>query len=644
MVRPRSGKPCFLALESLERRDCPAVVAVFGGGTIAEGGDSTVLTVRLSAPAAKPVQVGYIIGGDGATPADYRLVIGTRILSAPSGTIEFRPGETQKQVRVSAVDDAAREGNESFRFALFRPAGCTIDAVNARADVTVRDNDDYTAALVPQGPSRVDEGAAAPFVIQLTKPATRAETFYVSTQDGTATTADYRPLRDMPVTILAGQQRSQPFSLNTVTDSNNTETDEYFLVTARARSADMPAIESVGVTIRGTGPAPISVVVTNPSIVEGNTGTSACTFTVTLSAPALDPIVVQYRTVDGTATGGVDYVAASGSLTFSRGQISKTVTVNVIGDTNVEENETFRLLATASSGGASVSATGISTIQNDDSGFEITLVFVDTALGIVPPQVRRIAEEAAARWSRIIVGDLPDVPAGGTVIDDLRMTIQWGVLGNAQNGAAGPLANARPTAFRDNGQGIPYAGETGLNPFYTTWNTEAQRLQVLDTITHEMGHALGYTPGAQVYARWIDRQKSLFIGPNALNEYRAIFVQPNAPGVPLDATTAHWSEEVFDAELMSPIAESGREYISRVTIGALQDMGYSVNYAAAEPYVRPAGRVPSSFSASVVPRDGRWMRTYAFSSLIWPQNDVAYRDSVVGERSARGPRAQSRLS
>jgi hypothetical protein len=95
---------------------------------------------------------------------------------------------------------------------------------------------------------------------------------------------------------------------------------------------------------------------------------------------------------------------------------------------------------------------------------------------------------------------------------------------------------------------------------------------------------------------------------------------------------------------MSPKAESGREYISRVTIGALQDMGYSVNYAAAEPYVRPAGRVPSSLIASVVPRNGRWMRSYAFSSLFGLQNDVAYRDSVVGERSARGPRAQSRLS
>jgi len=597
MVRPRSGKPCFLALESLERRDCPAVVAVFGGGTIAEGGDSTVLTVRLSAPAAKPVQVGYIIGGDGATPADYRLVIGTRILSAPSGTIEFRPGETEKQVRVSAVDDAAREGNESFRFALFRPAGCTIDAANARADVTVRDNDDYTAAIVPQGPSRVNEGAGAPFVIELTKPATRAETFYVSTQDGTATTADYRPLRDMPVTILAGQQRSQPFSLNTVTDSNNTETDEYFLVTARPRSADMPAIELAGVTIRGTGPAPINVVVTNPSVVEGNTGTSACTFTVTLSAPAFDPIVVQYRTVDGTATGGVDYVAASGSLTFSRGQISKTVTVNVLADTVVEDNETFQLVASVTVGGVVQSGAGVAIVQDDDTSFEIIVRFPDASLTAAQQQVFR---EAARRWSQIIVGDLPDITLEGRVIDDVEITATAVPI----DGAYGVLGQAGPRVIRPGAQGLP---ATGIMQFDTA---DVARMVSEGTFTnvilHEMGHVIGIgTLWASFgFVTGFGTADPRYVGSRALAEYQTLVGSGSTPtSVPVEnaggagSRDAHWRESVFDNELMTSIAERPGVVmpISRLTVASLEDLGYRVNYGAADPY-----RLPAPLTAAAV--------------------------------------------
>jgi hypothetical protein len=570
-------------------------VAVVGSGTIAEGGESLFLTVRLSAPDTKAVRVGYVISGDGSrpatVPADFRLSLGSAGLSSPSGNIEFRPGETVKQVRVAAIDDAVREGVESLRFTLFRPVGCTIDAANAKVDVTVRDNDDYTAALVPQGPSRIAEGSAASFVIELTSPATKAETFFVSTQDGTATTRDYRPLREMPVTILVGQRRSQPFALNTVADADATETDEYFLVNARPRSPDTPAIDPVGVTIIGTGPAPITLSVTDTSVVEGNSGLTSCTFIVRLSAPALDTIVVQYATADGTATAGVDYVAASGSLTFARGQISKTVTVNVIGDTNVEDAETFQFVASTTAGGIVSSATGVATIRDDDTAFELTLKFVDTQFGQVPEGVRQLAREAAARWSRVIVGDLPPVPlAGGGEIDDFELTVQMGLLGDPDGTAPGTLANATPTAYRTGLGGLPYAGITGLDPAdVLNISTPVMRQWVLDIITHEIGHTLGFASSNTGFQRWI--QGTNWVGQNAVREYSALSGSTQS-SVPLETgggagtAGAHWAEDLFRDELMTGYvaAQGVRMPLSRLTVGALHDLGYTVNYAAADPY------------------------------------------------------------
>ncbi|NOT57725.1 MAG: hypothetical protein HOP18_24230, partial [Deltaproteobacteria bacterium] len=77
------------------------------------------------------------------------------------------------------------------------------------------------------------------------------------------------------------------------------------------------------------------------SKVEGNSGSSALTFTVSLSPVSAGAVTVNYATANGSAVAGSDYTATSGALTFTAGQTSKTVTVNITGDTTIEPNETF---------------------------------------------------------------------------------------------------------------------------------------------------------------------------------------------------------------------------------------------------------------------------------------------------------------
>src|SRR5207237_1377561 len=75
---------------------------------------------------------------------------------------------------------------------------------------------------------------------------------------------------------------------------------------------------------------------------EGNVGTTPFTFTVTLSNASSQTVTVNYATADGTATtADNDYVAASGTVTFLPGQTSQTITVQVVGDTKFEPDETF---------------------------------------------------------------------------------------------------------------------------------------------------------------------------------------------------------------------------------------------------------------------------------------------------------------
>jgi len=101
---------------------------------------------------------------------------------------------------------------------------------------------------------------------------------------------------------------------------------------------------------------------------ERNKGNTTFSFQVTLSNTSSGSVTVSYRTTDGTATtSDRDYAATSGTLTFSPGQTSKTITVQVKGDRKREANESFYVeLLTPSANATIGQGRGTGTIINDD--------------------------------------------------------------------------------------------------------------------------------------------------------------------------------------------------------------------------------------------------------------------------------------
>src|SRR5262249_11666948 len=82
--------------------------------------------------------------------------------------------------------------------------------------------------------------------------------------------------------------------------------------------------------------------------------------------PSGNTVSVYYSTTNGSATSGSDYTSASGSLTFSPGQTSKTVTVYATGDTAVQPNETFYVTLPGATGASNAPPQGLRTNVNDD--------------------------------------------------------------------------------------------------------------------------------------------------------------------------------------------------------------------------------------------------------------------------------------
>lgn len=105
------------------------------------------------------------------------------------------------------------------------------------------------------------------------------------------------------------------------------------------------------------------------TVAEGNTGTTAFTFTVSLSSPApAGGVTFDIGTVNGTALAGSDYTAkVLTGQTIAAGNSTYTFTVDVTGDTVLEANETFLVNVTNVTVAPVLDPQGLGTIVNDDT-------------------------------------------------------------------------------------------------------------------------------------------------------------------------------------------------------------------------------------------------------------------------------------
>ena len=225
----------------------------------------------------------------------------------------------------------------------------------------------------------------------------------------------------------------------------------------------------------------------------------------------------------------------------------------------------------------------------------------------VSPARHAAVDSAVAKWSRIIYGALPavavNVPAGQCFSPNtpaINQTISGVLIFIELDSIDGPgkiLGQAGPCYIRNVGR-LPLVGLIQL---------DTADLAVIETngelnevILHEMGHVLGYG------TIWDSADLNLIVGPAANGGTDPHFIGTQALAsfaamgganytggarVPLENTggvgteDGHWRESVFHTELMTGFLNGGvANPLSVLTIASMGDMGYTVNYAAADTY------------------------------------------------------------
>ncbi len=215
------------------------------------------------------------------------------------------------------------------------------------------------------------------------------------------------------------------------------------------------------------------------------------------------------------------------------------------------------------------------------------------------PEFAAAFQAAADRWEQVITAGLPDQqftllsalvpwapPFDGTV-DDLLIDATAVDI----DGVGGTLGQAGSLAVRADGTsiyGIMQFDAADLDRMLTQG-----RLRNL--ILHEMGHVLGIGLGWALRGLLVD----VFTSPRytgtaanaAWQEIGGTGLVPVESGGGIGTALAHWSEPVFNNELMTGYSDPAPEPLSRITVGGLADLGYGVDLSAADAYALPGPSV-----------------------------------------------------
>ncbi|MBA3415529.1 MAG: hypothetical protein H0U10_09930 [Chloroflexia bacterium] len=116
----------------------------------------------------------------------------------------------------------------------------------------------------------------------------------------------------------------------------------------------------------GGGGGDPTMTINDVSVREGNGGFKNAVFTVTLDASSGQQVTTDYATTNGSAKAPADYTATGGTLTFTPGQTTKTISVAVRGDRRDERNEAFFVNLSNATNASISDGQGRATIRDND--------------------------------------------------------------------------------------------------------------------------------------------------------------------------------------------------------------------------------------------------------------------------------------
>jgi hypothetical protein len=329
---------------------------------VAEGNSGSKLlafTVGLSSISPTPVTYAIATANNTATAgSDYVA----RSLSGET----IPAGQQSRVFAVTLNGDAAIEADETFFVTLDNVVGATV--ANATAIGTLANDD---VPVLRMGDANIAEGNTGTRVLAFTAtldaPAATTVTFNASSQSNTAVVgSDFVGLPVTAFSIAPGQlSTTVNVTLNGDTAVEGNET--FFVNLSGVSGAILQDGQGVGTIINDDTATP-GLRILDASTTEGNSGSKLMTFTVSLTQASPGTVAFSASTQGNTASAGSDFTGLPvTAFSIPAGQLSKTLTVTLNGDTALENDESFFVWLSSVSGATLLDGQGVGTILNDDT-------------------------------------------------------------------------------------------------------------------------------------------------------------------------------------------------------------------------------------------------------------------------------------
>jgi Ca2+-binding RTX toxin-like protein len=370
--------------DSIDITDNDTATATFTSTSVsgAETGNRT-FDVTLDNPVDQNLTLDVTFSGGTATGG------GTDYTSTAQ-TITFNAGMTSAtgSITVPITADNIVEADETFtvNLAVSGSQGDRMFVTSETATGTIT-NDDMASVTIDD--ITLDEGTGGTtssftFTATLDEAVQGGFSLAYTTNNGTATVVSDYVDNDGSLTFAGSMGETETVTV-LVNHDATVETDETFTVLLGAISGLGAGIDSGDITIQGTGgdgvitndDIDLTIAADQAAANEGNGGNTAYTFTVTRTG-ATDGVTTVNYAVTGTGANpanAADFggTLPSGMVTFNAAETTKTITINVNGDSTVESDEDFLVTLSGASdsiGAHSVNiatATDSTTITNDDT-------------------------------------------------------------------------------------------------------------------------------------------------------------------------------------------------------------------------------------------------------------------------------------
>ncbi len=385
-----------------------------------EDAGPVTVTVNLSNASSQAISVPYTISGSATIGSgnDYTV--------SSISPLSIAAGQTNATLTVTINDDELDEVDETAILTLGTPSGDATLGIPSVHTLTIIDNEALpTVAFVSASQSVAEDAGEVLLEVTLSAATSRDVTVPYSAANGSAAQGSDYTLAGGPLVIPAGAT-SGTIAINVIADSLD-EVDETIVINlAGVTNAalvdpmqhtltliDIDATPTVGFAVlSGEGVESVSTV----SVEVKLSASSGREVRVDFAADAND--------VNSTAQTGEDYSLTPGTLTFSPGETTKSITLTIVDNEVVEDDESVVLVLSNAVNADMAGSRYIHTIRDDET---VPSVSFNTISGSGAESVDTVAIEVALSVASTQVVTV-DYAVTGSATADADYTLASGTL------------------------------------------------------------------------------------------------------------------------------------------------------------------------------------------------------------------------